>query len=109
MKNEKNQKAIEKFLSDGGVIEKLETVENTYKPVIRGAMSRAPDLKTLSEGANLYGKKIKRKRKVKVPDFSNINVELIPEHLRNIINKVEITDTNNSNNNNNGEETNEAD
>ena len=33
----------------------------------------------------MFGRKQVKRKKQKVPDFSNINIELIPEHLRGIM------------------------
>ena len=42
---------------------------------------------TLPQAEHMFGKKQVKKRKKKEPDFSDINIDLIPEHLRGIINK----------------------
>jgi hypothetical protein len=76
---------IEEFLARGGEIEVLPPQEFEDKRVIGSITQKTPELKTLEEAQLLYGKKHVKKRKPKEPDFSGINVDLIPEHLRHII------------------------
>jgi hypothetical protein len=79
-----NDKLIEEFLEKGGQIEVLPPEEYEQKAVIRSTVKKVPELKTLSEGAFLYTKKQVKKHKKKI-DFSDIQMEHIPEHLRKLV------------------------
>lgn len=78
---------IKEFLDNGGEIEILDTVENEKKYVVGSTTKKIPELMTLAEGELMFGEKQKRKQKKKIPDFSNIDLSLIPDHLHHIINK----------------------
>lgn len=91
MSNKTTQQLIDEFLTNGGKIEKLEPIEYEERHVVRSTVKKAPELMTLEEAENLFGKKQVKQKKVKVPDFSNININLIPEHLRGIIKQTATT------------------
>ncbi len=82
------EEKIEEFLANGGKIEVLEPVEHEHPYVVRSTTKKVPELMTLPEAEHMFGKKQVKKKKVKVPDFSNINIDLIPEHLKGIITKA---------------------
>lgn len=77
---------IEEFLARGGQIEKLDIGGELKNKPVGSVTKKQTNLMTLAEGELLYGEKGKRNKKVKVPDYSGINFDLIPEHLRKIIN-----------------------
>jgi hypothetical protein len=81
-----DQELIEEFLARGGVIEKITHVEMQNRQVIGSTTKKTPNLLTLQEGEELFGEKQDRVKKEKVVDYSKINFDLIPEHLRDIIN-----------------------
>lgn len=85
------QQLIDEFLANGGTIEKLEPIEQEERHVVRSTVKKTPELMTLDEAEHMFGKKQVKKKKAKVPDFSNININLIPEHLRGIIKQTATT------------------
>lgn len=78
---------IKEFLDNGGEIEVLEPIEVENRYIIGSTVKKAPELMTLGEGEDMFGKKQKRKKSKKEPDYSGINLDLIPKHLHNIIKK----------------------
>lgn len=80
-------KLYEEYLAGGGNVEVFEPGQRDSKVSVGSISKKSTELMTLEEGALLYTKKQTRPRKVKVPDFSKINIELIPEHLRHILEK----------------------
>ena len=78
---------IEEFLAKGGVIEKLESIEPEWNRRVGSTTKKVPELMTLAEGELMFGKKQKRTHKIKVPDYSGINLDLIPKHLHDFIKK----------------------
>ena len=82
-----NSQLLEEFLAKGGEIQKIPTVPHETKNTVNSTTKKVPELKTLAEGELLYGKSKKtRPKKVKKPDFSGINMDLIPEHIKSLIN-----------------------
>ena len=79
------EELIEEFLANGGEIEVLETIEPEDDRRVRSTQKKVPELMTLPQAEHMFGKKQVKKKKVKEPDFSNINIDLIPEHLRGIM------------------------
>jgi uncharacterized protein with von Willebrand factor type A (vWA) domain len=78
-----NEKLIEEFLKNGGEVQKLETIEPKSKTNVGSVSKKTQQLMTLSEGEELFGeKKPEREVKEKEVDYSGINIDLIPEHLR---------------------------
>lgn len=82
-----DEELIEEFLSRGGQIEKVDTVEYNKKQVIGSTGPKVTTLMTLAEGELLFGEKNERVKKEKEPDYSGINMDLIPEHLRKFMTK----------------------
>ena len=78
---------VEEFLANGGKIEKLDYIEPEDKKTIGSISKKAPEIMSLAEGELMYGEKQKRKKKVKEPDYSDIDMSLIPEHLHEFIKK----------------------
>lgn len=77
---------VEEFLARGGKIEKLDIGGEIKNKPVGSVTKKQTNLMTLAEGEILFGEKSKRNKKVKEPDYSDINFDLIPEHLRKIIN-----------------------
>ena len=78
-----NEELIEEFLKNGGEVQKLETIEPKSKTNVGSVSKKTQQLMTLSEGEELFGeKKPEREVKEKEVDYSGINIDLIPEHLR---------------------------
>lgn len=80
------EELIQEFLDNGGEIEKIEPMEVDNKQTIGSTSKKAPELMTLSDGADMFGEKRKRK-KTKKQEAPSINKDLIPEHLHHILNK----------------------
>lgn len=80
-----DQELIEEFLAKGGVIEKIDHIEYEKRHIIGSTTKKTPNLLTLPEGEVLFGEKQDRVKKEKVINYSKINFDLIPEHLRDII------------------------
>lgn len=89
------EELIEEFLAKGGKIEKLppQEVEDTRK--VGATTKKVPNLKTLPEAELLFGKKQVKRKKEKKPDYSNINMDLIPDHIKELL-KVDETLSNNT-------------
>lgn len=94
---------IKEFLEKGGQIEKIDYVEPTHRPNIGSTNKGPPNLLTLGEAEELYGVKQNREKKKKTPDYSGIDLSLIPEHLHKFI-----TQPAQQENNNEGDTENEA-
>ncbi len=80
-----NEQLIEEFLANGGKIEVIPPVEPEENRMVRSTIKKIPEPMTLPEAEFMFGRKQVKKKKIKKPDFSNINMDLIPEHLREII------------------------
>jgi hypothetical protein len=77
------EKLLEEFLAKGGQITKCPPAEDKSKPQVVKSINPGPaQLMSLSEGDLFYGEKSKRKRKVKEPDLTDINISDIPEEVR---------------------------
>jgi hypothetical protein len=85
--NKTTEQLIEEFLANGGEIEKLPYVDPETKHTVGSTTKKTPQIMTLAEGEEMFGKVKKRKKKIKEPDFSGIDLDLIPEHLHHIIKK----------------------
>lgn len=77
---------MKEFLAKGGKIQKLPTEPFEKDHKIGSTTKNVPQLKTLAEGELLYGKKKKVTKKVKEPDYTGINMDLIPDHIKKLIN-----------------------
>ena len=85
-----DQELIEEFLKSGGQVEKLDNIEFEKKYVVGSTCKKVPTLMTLKEGEEMFGEKQDREKKEKEADFSDINIDLIPEHLRKFMTKKEV-------------------
>jgi len=81
-----NKELLEEFLAKGGKIQKIPTVPYEKTHAIGSTAKKVPELKTLAEGELLYGENRKLKKKKKKPDYSDINMDLIPNHIKKLIN-----------------------
>lgn len=95
---------LKEFLANGGEIQKIHAEPYEYSTKVSSTTKKIPELKTLVEGEFLYGVKKKSKKKIKTPDYSDINMDLIPDHIKKLINFSDKE----SDNNQNKEETHEA-
>lgn len=77
-----NEELINEFLANGGEIEKVDSIPLKSKTNVGSICKKTTNLMTLSEGEELFGEKQDRVKKEKEADFSDINIDLIPEHLR---------------------------
>ena len=80
-----NEQLIEEFLAKGGEIEIIPAVKPEERKIVRSTIKKVPNPMTLPEAEFMFGRKQIKKKKIKKPDFSNINMDLIPKHLRDII------------------------
>jgi hypothetical protein len=98
MEEKTTQELIDEFLEKGGEIEVIPSISPEERHLIRSTAKKVPELMTLPEAELKFGKKQVKKKKIKIPDFSNINIELIPKHLRGIMKpaptKEELLETN---------------
>ena len=81
-----NEELLKEFLANGGKIQKIPTEPYEYKAKVGSTVKKVPELKTLAQGELLYGKKKKVTKKVKTPDYSDIDMELIPDYIKKLIN-----------------------
>ena len=79
------EELIKEFLAKGGEIEILDPIVPEDNRKVRSTQKKVPELMTLPQAEHMFGKKQVKKKKKKEPDFSNINIDLIPEHLRGIM------------------------
>ncbi len=89
MKQKTTEEMLEEFFAKGGKVEKIPTVPQETHNKVNSTTKKIPELKTLVEGGFLYGEKKKSKKKKKVPDYSSINMDLIPENIKKLINYSE--------------------
>jgi len=89
--NKSTEQLIEEFLAKGGEIEKLDPIEPIWKNKVNSTAKKIPNIMTLPEGEFMFGRKQVKKKKVKKPDYSNINMDLIPDRLKKLL-KVEKTE-----------------
>lgn len=86
MNDDNKYESVEEFLARGGKIDKLDKGTELKSKPIGSTTKKQTTLMTLAEGELFFGEKGKRTKKVKEADYSGINFDLIPEHLRKIIN-----------------------
>jgi len=79
------EELIQEFIDNGGQIEKLPPVEVEDKQTMSPMTKSVPQIMTLPEAELMYGKKQVKKKKEKKPDYSNINMDLIPDHLKKLL------------------------
>lgn len=89
------EELIKEFLEKGGQIEKVDYVEPVSKAIVGSTNKGPPNLMTLAEAEELYGIKQNREKKKKVPDYSGIDLSLIPEHLHKFITQPAQQENNN--------------
>ena len=77
-----DKELLEEFLNAGGEVEALEAIQPKSRTNVGSISKKTPTLITLAEGEELYGEKAERIKKEKEVDYSGINIDLIPEHLR---------------------------
>lgn len=99
------EQLLEEFLANGGEIQKIPAVPYEENHRVGSTSKKVPELKTLAEGEVLYGEKKKVRKKKKDPDYSGINMDLIPDHIKKLLNYSD----EGSEANQNKEESNEAD
>ena len=85
MTDKTTEEMIEEFLANGGEIEVIPPVEPENKQTIGSISKKVPQIMTLPEGELMFGRKQTKRKKVKVPDYSNINMDLIPDHLKKLL------------------------
>jgi hypothetical protein len=76
---------IKDFLDQGGTIEVLPTVEVNTKDVVGNLTKKQASLISLADAELFYGEKNDKKAKPKKTNIENINFDLIPEHIKNLI------------------------
>jgi hypothetical protein len=76
---------IQDFLDKGGNIEIVPPVEIPFNKAVGSLTKKQTTLMTLEEAEYLYGEKSRREVKVKKPNLTGINMELIPEYLKRLI------------------------
>jgi hypothetical protein len=86
---------IEEFLARGGKIDKVDLTGEPKQKTIGSVTKKTTTIMTLAEGELYFAEKGKRNKKVKEPDYSGINFDLIPPHLRSLLapaeNKIDKT------------------
>ena len=76
---------IQDFLDKGGNIEIVPSVEIVANKAVGSLTKKQTTLLTLEEAEYLYGEKSRREVKIKKPNLTGINMELIPDHLKRLI------------------------
>lgn len=82
-----NKELIEEFLKTNSITV-LPPVIPKDKRCISSVKKGIADIVSLGEAIDLYGERSSSKTKKKVPNFSNINKDLIPSSLHDIFNKL---------------------
>lgn len=85
MKQKTTEEMMKEFFNKGGEVTKIPTVPYETSNRIISTTKSAPELKTLAEGELLYGEKKKVNVKKKIPNYSDIDMSLIPDHIKSII------------------------
>jgi len=80
-----NEELIKEFLDKGGKIEVVPTAENNSSSIVGRLTKQVVSLFSLEEADLLFGEKVERQNKAKRIDINNINLELIPDHLKKIL------------------------
>ena len=83
--NKTTEQLIEEFLAKGGQVETLAAVEVVEKKMVNSITKRNVNLLSLQEAEGLFGQRNIKEPKVKKPDYSEINMDLIPDHLKRLI------------------------
>ena len=86
MKEKTTEELLQEFLDKGGEIQKIPAEPYEHSTKVGSTIKKVPQLKTLAEGELLYGERKKSKKKKKVPDYSGIKMDLIPDHIKKLIN-----------------------
>jgi hypothetical protein len=79
------EQMIEEFLQNGGSIEVIPTPEYSEKHVIGNLNKKQVTLFALEEAELMFGERNNKEVKTKKQDYSNINMDLIPEHIKRLI------------------------
>lgn len=74
----------DEFIANGGPVEVLPYIEPPSGKTVNTSYSSSPHLMTLSEGEQMFGVKNERVKK-KSSSYPTINMDLIPEHLRQFV------------------------
>jgi len=85
MKEKTTEQLIKEFIAKGGKIQKLPTVDYEMSYKVKSTAKSVPELKTLSEGELLYGAQKRTNKKTKQPDYSSINMDLIPDNIKKLL------------------------
>jgi hypothetical protein len=86
MPDDFKKETLEEYLARGGTITKLDYVDpDLPEPTVRSTVSKPPKLYNLTEGAHMFTKKTRRKRRSKKK--IHIDADLIPEEARHLIPK----------------------
>jgi hypothetical protein len=80
-----NEELVSEFIEKGGSIEVIPTVEEVTKNQVGNTTKKSVTLFSLEEAESLFGEKPVRQSKKSKVDVSNINMDLIPDHLKRLI------------------------
>jgi hypothetical protein len=79
------EQLIEDFLAKGKQIEVLPSAEYVNKNVIGNLNRRPVTLMALQEAELMFGERNNKEVKIKKQDYSSVNMDLIPEHIKRLI------------------------
>ena len=79
------EQLIQDFLAKGGQIEILPSAEYVDNSVIGNLNKRPVNLMALQEAELMFGERNNKEVKNKKQDYSSINMDLIPEHIKRLI------------------------
>lgn len=79
------EQLIQDFLAKGGQIEVLPSAEYVDNSVIGNLNKRPVNLMALQEAELMFGERNNKEVKIKKQDYSSINMDLIPEHIKRLI------------------------
>ena len=80
-----SDETTEEYLACGGKIEKLDMGGQLKNKPVGSVTKKQVNIMTLAEGELYFAEKSIRSKKVKVTDYSDINFDLIPTHLRELM------------------------
>lgn len=75
----------EDFLARGGTVEILPSMPDSSKYVVNNTTHKTVNLTHLADFADMHGEKPKRKVKTKKVDVSDVDMSLIPDHIKRLL------------------------
>ena len=84
-KDKTTDELLKEFLANGGEVKKIPAIPHEVSLKVNSTAKTTVELLTLAEGEELFAAKKKTNAKAKQPDYSGINMDLIPDHIKSLI------------------------